>query len=439
MDYFELIKTADPARTAIIEDGTAYTYGRLSEMASGMAESILKKQQVLPGKNVKKVFVVKEKSILKQLVLFLACNACGVIPVIVPADALVQPVISSVPENTCMAVATSGTTGIPKILYRTYKSWSGFFPVQNKIFGINKESILFAQGSLAFTGNLNLYLSLFYAGGTVVAENGFNPGRWANIIKQESVNSIYLIPSKLMLMPVIIKESNNNIKSIISGSQSLCLNDASKLKEIFPMADITLYYGASELNYITYIKDKDMTTDKNLVGKPFPGVKVFIQDGKIYVDNKYHAEGIKCPYSVSDNGYMDKEGNLYFNGRSDDIVLIHGRKVSLINIESKLEEIEGIHEAAVVPVTGNKKCILLAFIDLAGNIVYSNACNGSNILKKLPGDSDIFKKLRKKLANYEMPCKIIVLNKMVYNGSGKKDKKKILEMYKHWNTQKCHS
>ena len=414
MDYFELIKTADPARTAIIEDGTAYTYGRLSEMASGMAESILKKQQVLPGKNVKKVFVIKEKSILKQLVLFLACNACGVIPVIVPADALVQPVISSVPENTCMGVATSGTTGIPKILYRTYKSWSGFFPAQNKIFGINKESILFAQGSLAFTGNLNLYLSLFYAGGTVVAENGFNPGRWANIIKKENVNSIYLIPSKLMLMPVIIKESNNNIKSIISGSQSLGIDDARKLKKIFPMSDITLYYGASELSYVTYVKYKDMKTDRNFIGKPFPGVKVSIKDGMIYVDSKYHAEGINCPYSVSDNGYMDKEGNLYFQGRSDDIVLIHGRKISLINIENELEKMEDIREAAVVSVLDNQKNILIAFISIKSSNININ---------------DIFSNLRKTLAHYEMPCKIIVSGEIPHNGSGKKDKKKILEIY----------
>ena len=47
--------------------------------------------------------------------------------------------------------------------------------------------------------------------------------------------------------------------------QSLGINDSEKLKNIFPNAGITLYYGASELNYITYVKDKDMTEDKNLI------------------------------------------------------------------------------------------------------------------------------------------------------------------------------
>lgn len=443
MDYYELVKKADPAKTAIIEDGNVYTYGGISGLASVMAEQILEEQEYnanilkIQGKTV---YIVKENSILKQLVAFLACNAANIIPVIVPSDASRLPEINYIPDNVCMAVMTSGTTGIPKVLYRTYKSWAGFFPVQNEIFGINKESVLFAHGSLAFTGNLNLYMAQLFAGGTVVAENKFNPKRWAYVINKENVNAIYLIPSKLMLLPSVIKEINKNVKSIISGSQSLGHSDAIKLKEVFPMAEIILYYGASELNYITYVKDRDMTIDKNLIGKPFPGIGVSVNNGNIYVDSPYHAEGIKCPYSVSDKGYMDKNGCLYFEGRSDDIVLIHGRKISLIHIENELESLEEVHEAAVILVTENEKKVVAAFVDMDYNIkssfiINSNSYNNINrendviILKKLSNNDKIFTNLRKKLAHYEMPCKIIVIDKMPHNESGKKDKKKIQEIY----------
>lgn len=409
MDYFGLTRNANPCKTALIEDGNVYTYGQLSDMALALAGELLKKR----------VFIINKDSILEQLTAFLACNAAGIVPLIVPSDTRKLPEINDVPENACMAVMTSGTAGVPKILYRTYKSWADFFPVQNEIFGIDKESILFAQGSLAFTGNLNLYMAQFYAGGTVVTENRFNPRRWADIIKKENVNAIYLIPSKLMLLPDIVKECNYNVKSVISGSQSLGLDDAGKIKKVFPMSDITLYYGASELNYVTYVKDKDMKPDRNFIGKPFPGVKVSIKDGMIYVDSKYHAEGINCPYSVSDNGYMDTDGNLYFKGRSDDIVLIHGRKVSLINIENELEKMEDIYEAAVVSVMDKRKNMLIAFISIKpGNV--NTSVNTGNISSNL----------RKNIAHYEMPCKIIVLDEIPHNGSGKKDKKKILEIYK---------
>lgn len=416
MNYFRLISIKNPSDTAVIEDGIQYTYGQLSDMAYRMSHTLKddKNNLFICKNSPKAVYIIKENSILKQLVKFLGCNAAGLVPVIVPSDVKKLPAIDAIPDNVCMAAMTSGTAGTPKILYRTYESWADFFPVQNKIFGINKESILFAHGSLAFTGNMNLYMAQFYEGAVIVAENKFNPERWSYIIKKEDVNSIYLIPSKLMLLPGFFKEPYNNIKSVISGSQSLGKDDADKIKKAFPSAEIVLYYGASELNYITYVKDIDMGPDKNLIGKPFPEVKVYVQDGEIYVDNKFHAEGITCPCSLSDRGYMDSSGNLYFNGRSDDIVQIHGRKVSLIHIEDELEKLGEVHEAAAVFTGSNRNGKITAFIDTNGNDVDIDA---------------IFCNLRKTLSSYEMPCKIIVMDKMLYNESGKKDKKKISDKY----------
>ena len=45
MDYYRLVKRADPAKTAIIEDGNAYTYGEISGLASVMAEQISGEQE----------------------------------------------------------------------------------------------------------------------------------------------------------------------------------------------------------------------------------------------------------------------------------------------------------------------------------------------------------------------------------------------------------
>lgn len=37
--------------------------------------------------------------------------------------------------------------------------------------------------------------------------------------------------------------------------------EAVQFKKAFPEAEITLYYGASELNYITYIRGSEMKED----------------------------------------------------------------------------------------------------------------------------------------------------------------------------------
>ena len=111
----------------------------------------------------------------------------------------------------------------------------------------------------------------------------------------------------------------------------------------------------------------------------------------------------------------------------DDIVLIHGRKVSLTHIENEMEKSEEVNEAVVI----YDNNILAAFIDIKDQ--YKENCLDYKYILKILGNKDnIFNKLRKVLAHYEMPDKIIVLNKMFYNESGKKDKKKILKIYRQY-------
>lgn len=416
-NYLEIIQSHSSQKEALVIDGTSYTYGQLKTLAIELAT----KWGVAESKRIR---VIKEPDILAQLISFLACYQTNEIPLIVPYDTKEftnQQHLSEViiPENACMAVTTSGTTGTPKIYFRSFQSWAGYFPIQNQIFQVTSDSRLFVQGSLAFTGNLNLYLAQFYAGGTIIAENAFLPKQWEERISSQRADSIYLIPSKLMLLPHLVREKNPSIKMVISGSQSLGKEDADRLKRIFPNTRIVLYYGASELNYITYVTDENMTSERNLIGRPFPEVDVFIQNQEIYVNTEYHVEGIRCPYSLSDSGYMDEEGNLYFTGRRDDILAVHGRKVSALKIENELESFPEIQEAAVVLEPAKE---MQNLNQKAGNYIIA-------YIVSAPGysfqESEIIQKLRKVLASYEMPRRIRSIDYMPKNESGKVDKKRL--------------
>jgi len=412
MDYFQMLCEKNEGKKALVADGKPYTYGELACLAKEFG----KRWRMQRRGEGRQVHVIKEKDIGCQLVSFLACYISNEIPLLVPFDCRnfengqrITDII--IPENACMAVATSGTTGEPKIYFRSYESWAGYFPVQNEIFQVTEDSCLFAQGSLAFTGNLNLYMGQFYAGGTVVAETAFLPGRWEERIRAENVNSIYLIPSKLLLLPKRFRKQNPVVRMILSGSQSLGRADAAELKKIFPNARVLLYYGASELNYITYVTDEFMSDDRNLIGKPFPGVDVFIQEDELYVTTEYHVENVKCPYSLSDKGYQDEEGNFYFLGRKDDILNVRGRKVSSLRIENKLEELLEVQEAAVLleQQAGKGAERIVAYV----------------VPEKGYRESLVYEKLRGLLEHYEMPRRIYTVGSLPKNESGKVDKKRL--------------
>lgn len=432
MNYLEMIRQRKPDKVALIHDGISYTYGELADMARKLSEDgTIFPESVDKRLGGQRLHMIRRTKILDQLLEFLACSERNLVPMLVPYDARIIPEETEAPENVCMAVTTSGTSGVPKVLFRTYESWADFFPVQNKIFGIGEDSRLFVQGSLAFTGNLNLYMAQFFAGATIVAQNDFYPKKWVKVIEDEAVTSIYLIPSKLMCLPRVLTEKNNRIQTIISGSQSLGKEDAQKLKRFYPQAKVILYYGASELNYITYVSDEDMTSEKNLIGRPFPGVNVFVRQEEIFVDTPYHVEGIACPYTLADKGYLDDKGNLYFNGRSDDIVSIHGRKISTFRVENELKRIPQIKESVVILFIENGRPVLTAFVVLRENVTVKleDGPKESRFLG-IVKEKQLRLQLKEYLADFEMPDRIIAVRNMPVNESGKIDKKRLQEEWR---------
>ena len=202
-DYLSLIQSIPPHRTALVENGRFYTYGMLTREACRI-------RSLTPEPSVPSAAWIRAASVHGQLVQFLALSGTSHIPVIVPADMKYVPeslITEGLPAGACMGVLTSGSTGQPKLWFRTLDSWASFFPTQNAIFGMTAQTRLFAHGSLAFTGNLNLYLSLLSLGASIITASHVNPFVWCREIELHHADALYLIPSKLRLLAKYILPS----------------------------------------------------------------------------------------------------------------------------------------------------------------------------------------------------------------------------------------
>ena len=299
-------------------------------------------------------------------------------------------------------VATSGSTSMPKIFQRTFESWNDFFPTQNKIFHVNENSALFMHGNLNFTGNLNTFLAVIYAGASIVTTDKFAPKTWLELIKLAT--TIYLVPTKLTLLAT--GEPIENIQSIFTGSQVLTESQSLALMKKFPAAEIFLYYGASELSFITYKKiSADNAADVHNLGKPFDGIKIFIRDGLIYIDTPFHVCGMKNPCTVGDSGSINEHGELIFIGRGEDFINRSGVKIFASIIEQKLLTIDGVESVAVVKVDDKTR--------------------GENFFAYIVGNVDK-KIIRQALSPAELPREIIFVKSLPLNSSGKVDKQALL-------------
>ena len=354
-------KDLQPYKIALIVDEEQYTYGQLYDAIISMefnnTSRIINLDQFNDGQK-NKVLLIQSLSFVEQLLQWLWGLYKGYIPMVCHnemdaayIDELARLIsVEGVPTSADFGVLTSGTTGRPKPLWRSESSWREFFDTQNNIFHINKDTKIFLHGSFSFTGVSNMVVAVLWSGGTVITTSSLRPNRWIQFIEKYHVDHIYALPTKLRLLVRHCKSKVDSINYIIAGSQVLDRQLMEQLERICPNMEFILYYGATELNYITYCTGKEWLDREGTVGRPFPSVKIAEQNGVIYVTTKHHIEGITDTYTVNDCGYIDSDGYLMFNGRRGDVINKGGYKISIPEMELYLQSLQGVSEVAVITI-----------------------------------------------------------------------------------------
>lgn len=437
-----------PQKAALIADEKVYTYRQLYEKIREQAAVYLarNKESAWPNKEAPEIVkVVREQEpflrlidgqrdivliyaedFLSQVVQWLGALAAGLIPIAchydlpherrqaLREDLLQQPVSLETSWGAgIFGVLSSGTTGVPKILWRTVKSWYGFFPIQHRVFKFDRDSSLFLHGSFSFTGNSNVCIASLCEGATVVTSSKMQPARWAQLCKVYAVSHIYLLPTKLRLWSRLChQECLPQVVCVFTGSQ--CLDEflVARLEAMMPHMELILYYGASELSYITWCTAAEWRKKPSTVGRPFEGVRVEVKANLIYVNTAYTVLGVTLPYTVEDKGWLDGEGFLHFEGRKHSFINRGGFKISITSLEQTIGSLPEVEEVVVLGVPD----------DLRGEQI---ACfvvlqNGGTIERLRDA-------LRKILMSEEMPKYIISVKEIPLNACSKVNQAMLLE------------
>lgn len=413
---------AVPNKPCLCIDDAVYTYDDFMRDVQAEKEKLETYAQTQPP-------VIYRNSVYDQLTAWIAAIGAGLQPIIGHPDSddtvrkaleerLKEPSVRC--DKADFGVLSSGSTGVPKILWRRTASWADFFPVQNEIFEVTKDTRLFLHGSMSFTGNLNALLAVWYAGGTVVTSAYLRPRSWLKVMARYAITHIYLLPTKLRLLMEAMPISKENtaalssLRMIFAGSQMLDTKLMHHLQRTWPQAQFILYYGASELNYVTYCTAGEWLLEPNTVGRPFPGVRVTVdEDHMIYVTSPYTIEGVACPFSVGDKGWFSSSGRLMFEGRGGAVINRGGYKLSVPLLEKKIQELDGVAEAVVIgqpdALRGEEP---VAFIQ----------CE--------PGCTEtmIKKAMTKVLSVQEMPHRIIGVEEIPLTAGSKIDKRQLLRL-----------
>jgi long-chain acyl-CoA synthetase len=420
-----------PDKPCFITEDKCYTYREVNHLADHYADT-LRNAEVRQG-----TLLIIRRRPLDQITAFLGAERAGLVPVLGHPDMTDEmaenlakarhirwidtgKVRPGAEENTdltdvCMGVLSSGTTGMPKLMYRTYASWADFFPEQNRLFQSDRNTVAFVEGSMSFTGNLNVWACLLYSGATMVVAEGLHPRRWAKAMEKYAVNFVYLVPVKLKLFLRSVNAIFPKVKTVMAGSQLLDSATTKALKHCFPRSEIYLYYGASELDYITSLTYDELLAHPMSVGKPCKGVKVSVKDGLIYIDTPYHVKGLSQPCTLGDTGYWDEDGYLIFEGRRGQIINKGGLTISCTKVEEALLQLDIVSDAIVLAIRDERRGQ-----DMAAFV----------ILNRDASDAALRTALRRSLLPSELPKYFVRMKEFPLNGVGKLNTRALLDLLK---------
>jgi fatty-acyl-CoA synthase len=338
---------------------------------------------------------------------------------------------------------TSGTTDHPKGVVHTYRNFYAKTSDHVVELGLTGESRLLVTGPLYHVGAFDLPgVAVLWTGGMLAVLRDFEPGAALDLIARERLNSAWLAP--VMGAAVIAEQARqprdtSSIAWVIGGGEHTPEARVVGFRDAFPAGRYIDAYGLTE----TCGGDTMMSPGRELdkigsVGRPVSQVDVEIRNeagavlppgrlgevclrgekvtgGYWNAPDKSAASFFGPWLRTGDIGYLDDEGFLYLTDRRKDMIVSGGENIASSEVERVLHACPGVSEAAVVGVSdprwGERP---VAYVVLASGAMLTEAT--------------VREHCRSTLAGFKVPDRVIFLEALPRNASGKVLKRDLREI-----------
>jgi acyl-coenzyme A synthetase/AMP-(fatty) acid ligase len=338
---------------------------------------------------------------------------------------------------------TTGTTGKSKGVMVTHRGQMNMCISQNAVLNYSKDNLWLIPSPMNHAAGLRKMHMSMVKGSSVLLMNGFtNLKKFFGYIKAYRVTSLYLPPAGIRyILTVAAKELakyNDQLDFIYSSSSALPGGDKDKLIKLLPDVRKFDAYGGSEVGAVCYIDYNAVKGDSRCMGKPNPGVEIFIVDEDYNrIKSSPQKPGIIAIKSntvtagywnepeltaktiqngiiyMSDLGYIDDNGYLYLVGRRDDVINTGGFKVAPTEVEEVALKLPMVADCACIPYDDK----------VLGRVVKMYVC----LKEGYQLDSDeITKLLGNQLETYKIPKYIEAIGTIPRTFNGKIDRKKLI-------------
>ena len=352
------------------------------------------------------------------------------------------PSIKVNPEDTWVILYTSGTTGTPKGVVRSHRSYIAFFLINEAEFSFTPQDYGMILMPLSHV-NSTFYSFVFtYLGAPVYVhiEYKFDPEEVLKIIDKEKITFTSMIPTHYNLILSLPEDSKkkynlNSIRALLTSSAPATKQMKLEVMDLFNKAKLFEAYGSTEAGLVTILRPEDQMNKLGSIGKECIGtdsIQILDEEGRsvplgeigeLYsrgpqMFDKYYKLPEKTEdsfrgefFSAGDMAKKDEDGFYYLVDRKANMIITGGEHV----YPSEVEKIIISHPLVI-------ECAVIGLQDYKWGEKVTAFCI---LNQEFPVADDINKKIRtfceNKLARFKIPKEVFIIksDEMPRTGSGK--------------------
>ena len=269
------------------------------------------------------------------------------------------------PEDPCLITFTSGTAGEPKGVVHGQRYLTGQQLQADNWLAPDLGALVWCTAASGWSKSArNAFIAPWLRGaGALLHDARFDPAERLEVCEREAVDVLCMAPTEYRVMAKRVDlRPLPALKQLVAAGEAL---NPEVLRAWHEATGLWIRdgYGQTETGQLTgHPPGSDPFPGS--MGRPLPGVDLVVEDGELVLRDPttdptfflgYAEQGARplvrapaAPWHTGDRVTQDADGFLFFEGRTDDVIISAGYRIGPFEVESALVAHAAVAEAAVV-------------------------------------------------------------------------------------------
>ncbi|MDQ5808456.1 MAG: AMP-binding protein, partial [Actinomycetota bacterium] len=259
-------------------------------------------------------------------------------------------------DDPLLITFTSGTAGEPKPILHAQRYWQGQRLQAEHWLDARPGDLVWCTASSGWSKSArNVFMAPWLRGAAALLHDArFDPGERLDLLERERVSVLCMAPTEYRVIAKRARLEGRrfpHLRGLVAAGEALNPEVLRAWEEATGL-QIRDGYGQTETGQLTGAPLGEPVRPGSM-GRALPGVALWVEDGELVADPA--TIPTFClgpprdrPWHTGDRVRRDEDGFLFFEGRTDDVIISAGYRIGPFEVESALVAHPAVAEAAVV-------------------------------------------------------------------------------------------